>query len=127
MVNFSIPPAGVEGLPSGTVTFLFTDMEGSTRLLQQLGEAYTTLIADHDRLLREVWETHQGTVVGTQGDSFFVAFPSAVDALQAAIESQHVLALHPWPDGVKCGRRTRELLSVHKAIRSSLPSRARSM
>src|ERR1051325_7370114 len=100
MVNFSIPPAGVEGLPSGTVTFLFTDMEGSTRLLQQLGEAYTALIADHDRLLREVWETHHGTVVGTQGDSFFVAFPSAVDALQAAIESQHVLASHPWPDSV---------------------------
>src|SRR6266496_1466340 len=100
MVNSSIPPAGVEQLPSGTVTFLFTDIEGSTRLLQQLGEDYTGLIADHDRLLRGVWQTHNGTVVGTEGDSFFVAFPSAVEAVHAVVQSQRVLASHPWPDGV---------------------------
>ena len=87
-------------LPSGTVTFLFTDIEGSTRLLQQLGDKYATLIAEHEQLMRQACETHHGSVVNTQGDLFFVAFPRAVDALNAAVQSQRALAAHPWPDGV---------------------------
>ncbi|HJR79510.1 MAG TPA: adenylate/guanylate cyclase domain-containing protein, partial [Anaerolineales bacterium] len=102
MPNPSIPPPGAgQRLPLGTVTFLFTDIEGSTRLLQQLGDTYATLIAAHDQLLREIWQRHQGSVVGTQGDSFFVAFSRAVDAIQAAVQAQHALAAHPWPDGVR--------------------------
>src|SRR5258708_13528927 len=87
-------------LPSGTVTFLFTDIEGSTRLLQQLGEKYTPLLLQQLQLLREACQTHLGTVVGTQGDSFFVAFPSAVEAVQAAVQAQRALAGRAWPNGV---------------------------
>jgi predicted ATPase/class 3 adenylate cyclase len=87
-------------LPSGTITFLFTDIEGSTRLLQQLGELYATLLAEHDRILHEACETHNGRVINTQGDSFFVVFPRAVDAIDAVVQSQRVLATHPWPNGV---------------------------
>src|SRR5262245_58139771 len=87
-------------LPSGTVTILFTDIEGSTRLLQELGEDYATLIADHHQLLREVWETNSGHVMGIEGDAFFVVFPRAVDGVNAAVQSQRALAIHPWPQGV---------------------------
>src|SRR6266498_161692 len=87
-------------LPSGTVTFLFTDIEGSTRLLQQLGEDYTALIADHDQLLREASEMYNGHVMGTQGDSFFVAFSRAMDAIHAVIHTQRALAAHAWTNGV---------------------------
>ena len=87
-------------LPSGTVTFLFTDIEGSTRLLQQLGEKYAGLLEDHEQLLRESCETHGGTVVDIHGDSFFVVFPRALDAIQAVVQSQHAFADHLWPDGV---------------------------
>ena len=61
-------------LPSGVVAFLFSDIEGSTRLLATLGEAYKPLLADHRRLLRAVWAEREGAEVGTEGDSFFVAF-----------------------------------------------------
>ena len=87
-------------LPSGTVTFLFTDIEGSTRLLHQLGEKYATLLAEQQQLLREACEIHDGSVVSTQGDSFFVAFPRAVDAINAAVQSQHELTAHTWTNGV---------------------------
>jgi predicted ATPase/class 3 adenylate cyclase len=87
-------------LPSGTVTFLFTDIEGSTRLLQQLGEKYAALLADHEQLLREACEFHQGRVVDIHGDSFFVVFPRALDAIHAVVQSQHALENHLWPDGV---------------------------
>ena len=88
-------------LPLGTVTFLFTDIEGSTRLLQHLGDNYASLIAEHDRLLREIWARNNGSVVGTQGDSFFVAFGRAIDGINAAVQAQHALAAHPWIDGVR--------------------------
>ena len=88
-------------IPSGTVTFLFTDIEGSTRLLQQLGEKYMILLSDHERLLREACESNQGTVVDIHGDSFFVAFPRAGDGVSAAVQAQHTLAAHAWPDGVR--------------------------
>ena len=87
-------------LPSGTVTILFTDIEGSTRLLQQLGEKYAALIADHNQLLREASEPNNGHVMGMEGDSFFVVFPRALDSINAVLQSQHALATHSWPEGV---------------------------
>ncbi|HEX9386667.1 MAG TPA: tetratricopeptide repeat protein [Anaerolineales bacterium] len=90
----------MNSLPSGTVTFLFTDIEGSTRLLQQLGEKYAVLLADHEQLLRETCESCNGRVVDIHGDSFFVAFSRAFDAIHAVVQSQRALADHLWPDGV---------------------------
>jgi len=83
--------------PSGTVTLLFTDIEGSTRLLQRSGEAYAGLLADHRRLLREAFERCGGHVLDSEGDAFFVAFASANDAASAAAEAQRALAEHEWP------------------------------
>src|SRR6267378_5471023 len=72
-------------LPSGTVTFLFSDVEGSTRLLQERGAAeYAKALAEHRRIVREAFGAHGGVEVDTQGDAFFVAFPSAQGALEAA-------------------------------------------
>ena len=90
-------PTG-EGPPSGTVTLLFTDIEGSTRLLLRLGERYGDVLAEHRRLLRDAWSAHGGTEIDTQGDSFFVAFTRAADAVDAAVDGQRFLAAHPWPD-----------------------------
>jgi YVTN family beta-propeller protein len=87
----------VPDLPSGTVTFLFTDIEGSTRLLRQLRDEYAGVLADHNRLLRESFARYGGTEVDTQGDAFFVVFPRARDAIGAAVEAQRVLAAHAWP------------------------------
>ena len=78
-------------LPSGTVTFLFTDIEGSTGLLHELGDAYADALADHRRVLRDAFERHAGVEVDTQGDAFFVAFPRASDALAAARDAQAAL------------------------------------
>jgi len=78
-------------LPTGTVTFLFTDIEGSTRLLERLGDAYQPALEEHHRLLRDVFNRHGGVEVDTQGDAFFVAFPSAVEAVRAAAEAQREL------------------------------------
>ena len=94
------PSIADQRLPSGTVTFLFTDIEGSTRLLQQLGAVYAVLLAEQQQLVREACEMHNGSVVGSEGDSFFVAFSSAVDAIDAVVESQRALAVHEWPGGV---------------------------
>jgi predicted ATPase len=81
-------------LPRGTVTFLFTDIEGSTRLLHELGSAgYADALAGHRRVLREAFERHGGVEVDTQGDAFFVAFPTAPGALEAAREAQRELKL----------------------------------
>ena len=71
-------------LPGGTVTFLFTDIEGSTRLLQELGDAYGDVVRDHRRLLRESLGDKGGTEVDTQGDAFFYSFPRARDAVAGA-------------------------------------------
>ena len=88
-------------LPSGAITFLFTDIEGSTRLLKQLRERYSEMLAEHQRLLRAAFAAHGGYEVDTQGDSFFVAFASAREALLAAVEGQLALLSHSWPDGVQ--------------------------
>jgi class 3 adenylate cyclase len=83
-------------LPSGTVTFLFTDMEGSTGLLHELGaEAFSAALEDHRRLVRDTFAGHGGVEVDTQGDAFFVAFPSAPGAISAAAEAQEGLAGGP--------------------------------
>jgi peptide/nickel transport system substrate-binding protein len=117
-------------LPSGTVTFLFTDIEGSTRLLRALGERYEHVLAEHQRLLRAAFAAHHGHEVDTQGDSFFVAFRRAKDAVAAAIDAQRTLAANHWPDGhavkVRMGIHTGEPvvgerrytgIGVHRAAR----------
>ncbi len=81
-------------LPTGTLTFLFSDIEGSTRLLVSLGERFTDVLEEHQRLLREAFNA--GREVGTEGDSFFVVFGSARDAVVAAAAAQRALAAHPW-------------------------------
>jgi predicted ATPase/class 3 adenylate cyclase len=83
--------------PSGTVTLLFSDIEGSTRLLRRSGEAYAGLLAEHRRLLREAFERFGGHVLDSEGDAFFVAFASADDAASAAAEAQTALAGYEWP------------------------------
>jgi YVTN family beta-propeller protein len=90
----------VDELPSGTVTFLFTDIEGSTQLLNELGrDRYAETLAEHERLLLAAFAAHQGRVVDTQGDSFFVAFRTAADAVAAAVDAQRDLAAARWPHG----------------------------
>jgi class 3 adenylate cyclase len=84
-------------LPGGTVTFLFTDIEGSTRLLQELGDSYGDVVRDHRRLLRDAFEHYAGREVDTQGDAFFFAFTRAKDAVGAAIAGQRGLNEHQWP------------------------------
>ncbi len=83
--------------PAGTVTFLFTDLEGSTLLLQRLGPDYAVLLADHHILLRAAIQKWHGVEVDTQGDAFFIAFSRASDAVRATQEMQHSLAAHTWP------------------------------
>jgi predicted ATPase/class 3 adenylate cyclase/DNA-binding CsgD family transcriptional regulator len=87
-------------LATGTVTLLFTDIEGSTQLLEQLGERYTGVLTKCRTLLRAAFHTYHGHEIDTQGDAFFVAFARATDAVSAAVAAQHALAAHPWPDGV---------------------------
>jgi predicted ATPase len=111
-------------LPSGTVTFLFTDVEGSTRLLHEVGDAYAGLLAEHRRRLREVFAEHGGVEVDTQGDAFFVAFSRARDAVTAARDGQE--ALGEGPIRVRMGLHTGEPvlteegyvgMDVHRAAR----------
>ncbi len=87
-------------LPTGTVTFLFTDIEGSTRLLQQLGDHYPDVLAEYRRLLRSVSQEKGGQEVDTQGDSFLIAFPRAKDALGSAVEAQRSIVSNQWPQEV---------------------------
>ncbi|HEY5143170.1 MAG TPA: adenylate/guanylate cyclase domain-containing protein [Solirubrobacteraceae bacterium] len=87
-------------LPAGVVTFLFTDIEGSTRLLRTLGAGYRAVLDLHRAVLAGAWGDHGGHVVGTEGDSFLVAFAGAADALAAAVEAQRRIAAVSWPDGV---------------------------
>jgi class 3 adenylate cyclase len=87
------------GLPAGTVTFLFSDVEGSTQLTRRLRDRWAELHATHRRLQREAFSAHGGQEVDTQGDSFFVAFARARDAVMAAAVAQQALARNPWPDG----------------------------
>jgi class 3 adenylate cyclase len=117
--------------PTGTVTLLFTDIEGSTRLLVELGrDRYAEALDLHRQLLRGAFEAHGGYEVDYQGDAFFVAFSRSEDAVAAAVEAQQALAGADWPDGrafrVRMGIHTGEPLSappkyvgidVHRAAR----------
>lgn len=117
-------------LPGGTVTLLFTDIDGSTELVKKLRERYPEVVAEHRRLLRESFAEHGGTEVDTQGDSFFIAFARAQDAVKGAAGAQRALAAHAWPDEarvrVRIGLHTGEPylagqgyagVSVHRAAR----------
>lgn len=119
------------GLPAGTVTFLFTDIEGSTALLQHLGDqGYAARLAEHHAILCAAFEAGGGQVVDTQGDSFLVAFGNPRDAVLTAAAIQRALHGHPWPDGapirVRMGVHTGEPtlaggryigIDVHRAAR----------
>jgi class 3 adenylate cyclase len=89
----------VSTLPSGTVTFLFTDIEGSTQLLRELGDGYGAVLGDERRILREAFTASGGTEIDMQGDAFFFSFTRARDAVSAAVSAQRALAAHEWPDG----------------------------
>ena len=86
-------------LPTGTITFLFSDIEGSTRLAQGLDAAWPPLLERHQEIARAVWSAHGGIEVGTDGDSFFVVFSMASQAVTAAADVQRALASEPWPVG----------------------------
>src|SRR5690242_21307887 len=103
--------------PSGTVTFLFTDIEGSTRLLAELGaERYAAALEDHRRIIRRAIGRHNGHEVDTQGDSFLIAFQRAAEAVGAAEDAQRDLASEPWPGDqrltVRMGIHTADVLGV---------------
>jgi predicted ATPase/class 3 adenylate cyclase len=85
-------------LPTGTATFVFTDVEASTRLARALGDRWPDVLQDHHRILREAIETHNGIEIHTEGDAFFAVFPSAIDAVLATAAAQEALAAHSWPD-----------------------------
>ena len=117
-------------LPTGTITFMFTDIEGSTRLVQEHGDRYGTLLEAHHRILREAILGSGGIVPRTEGDSFFAVFRSAPAAVSAAVSAQRALAAHPWPEDlavrVRMGLHTGEAtlggdeyvgLDVHRAAR----------
>ena len=114
----------MQELPTGTVTFLFTDIEGSTRLLDELGDAYLEVLSEHHRVLRQAIAANRGVEVDTQGDAFFVAFERASDAVAAAAHAQQRLA--DGPVRVRMGIHTGEPLlggegyagmDVHRAAR----------
>src|ERR671914_747404 len=117
-------------LPTGTVTFLFTDIEGSTGLLQTLGDRYPAVLDEHAAIIRRAVADGGGVEVSTHGDAFFVVFRSPAGAVRAAIAAQHGLAAHDWPPGppvrVRMGLHTGEGvlggddyagLDVHRAAR----------
>src|SRR6266540_4574103 len=86
-------------LPTGTVTFLFTDIEGSTRLLQELGDRFAALRDEHAAIIRRAIAEGGGVEVSTVGDSFFAVFRNPVGAVRAAAAAQRGLATHDWSPG----------------------------
>jgi class 3 adenylate cyclase len=90
----------MNSLPKGTVTFLFSDIEGSTELQQHLGDRYTDVLSETRQLLRDALRVWNGHEVDTQGDAFFAVFARALDAVEASVKMQRALAAHAWPDGV---------------------------
>jgi class 3 adenylate cyclase len=93
----------------GTVTFVFTDIAGSTELLKRLGDLYAEALADHRRIVRQEFGSRGGEEIDTQGDAFFYAFGRARDAVAAAVAAQRALAAHQWPEGAEL----RVRMSVH--------------
>lgn len=100
-------------LPAGTITFLFSDVEGSTRLARNLGARYPDALADHLRVLRRAFAAEGAQEIDTQGDSLFVTFVRAKDAVRAAAAAQLALAEHTWPAG--CELRVRMGLHTGEA------------
>ena len=96
-------------LPSGTVTFLFSDIEGSTQLLQALGEQYAGLLGAHSRIIESAVENNGGIVVSVDGDAYFCVFRKAADAVGAAVLIQTDLEAHRWP----MGEEFRVLIGIH--------------
>ena len=97
-------------LPSGIVTFVFTDVEGSTRLVRNFGDAHwSQMLETHRQILRGAFAANAGHEVGTQGDSFFAVFARATDAMVAAIDGQRALEEHPWPEN----SRVRVRIGIH--------------
>ena len=120
----------MSGLPSGVVTFLSTDVEGSTRLVKTLRDRYPQVLAEHGRLVRAAVAGQGGCEVDTQGDAFFAVFAGAKQAVLCGLEIQRALAVHEWPDGapvrVRIGIHTGHAvpaggaytgLAVHRAAR----------
>jgi DNA-binding NarL/FixJ family response regulator/class 3 adenylate cyclase len=91
----------VPKLPHGTVTLVFTDVEGSTQLLQRLGEGYAHVLDDHRRLFREAVDRGNGVIIDQRGDEFFVVFSDAKAAADAVVAAQKAFAQHEWPSGVQ--------------------------
>jgi class 3 adenylate cyclase len=91
----------VTALPNGTVTFVFSDIAGSTELLKRLGDRYADALADHRRIMRAELGSRGGQEIDTQGDAFFFCFGRARDAVAAAVAAQRALAAHTWPDGAE--------------------------
>jgi class 3 adenylate cyclase len=87
-------------LPAGTVTFVFTDLEGSTTLVKDLGDRYGEVLSQHRRIVRETFGREGGSEIDTQGDAFFFAFPRAREAVTACVEVQRAHAAAEWPDHV---------------------------
>src|SRR3954447_25432730 len=90
----------MDELPTGVVTFLFTDVEGSTRLLERLGDRYGAVLAGHDGIVRAAIAGHGGRGVDSAGDGFFAVFPPPRRGVCAAVRAQRELAAADWPDGV---------------------------
>ncbi len=99
----------MSSLQSGTVTFVFTDIAGSTELLKRLGDRYADALADHRRIVRDAFRARGGEEIDTQGDAFFYCFGRARDAVAAAVAAQQALATHEWPDGTEL----RVRMSIH--------------
>ena len=99
----------MSSLHAGTVTFVFTDIEGSTKLLERLGDRYAQALGDHRRIVRDAFGARGGRELDTQGDAFFYAFERARDAVAATVAAQRALATHAWPDGEE----VRVRMSVH--------------
>jgi DNA-binding NarL/FixJ family response regulator/class 3 adenylate cyclase len=91
----------VPSLPDGTVTLVFTDVEGSTQLVQRLGDHYAHVLDDHRRLFREAVASREGVIVDYRGDEFFVVFSNAQAAADAVVAAQKAIAAHAWPTGVQ--------------------------
>ncbi len=117
-------------LATGTVTFFFSDIEGSTRLLEALGRDYSDLLGRHRRIARDAFSRSDAVEMGTEGDSFFAVFPSAAEAVAAAVAIQRAMAVEEWPQAatprVRIGLHTSEAriadedyvgLDVHRAAR----------
>ena len=97
---YNRPAKTMAELLTGTVTFLFTDIEGSTDLTRRLGDRYAETLSEHNRLLRRAVADAEGREIGTQGDALFAVFARTRDAVRAAAAAQRALAAHAWPDGV---------------------------